>query len=355
MSKNQFQESVDLTHIEKARSLHEVTPPLASFPYGDHGLGMSLMLLDLETYDQKIWRFKDKEPYTHRKRRVSVRNDTPFDIKDVQITADGHIEKMPELVGKPCFGIITAYLRHGSLDNVWHAGRKKEFASRCGRCLVQKACHFVCEARIEAVPEIRQRRNEWEAKGGISMFASGRRIRSGRSTWTPLVQAARTHPFTSTNDDGLAALWAIGAEALKAKDAERKRNERKRARAAGIVDRELVRAVVATRKERANLLNLARHVPGAPHWITKLADHSAELIASAWAARYLLKTRYKTVSAGKVAKFMAEHNWANGMAHDSLRARLVDDFKRIDALEKRPISVGGLVLWAPFDPNANVP
>ncbi len=312
------------------------------------------MLLDLKSYDQKIWRFKDKEPYTHRKKRVSVRNDTPFDIKDVQITADGHIEKMPELVGKPCFGIITAYLRHGETE-VWSKIAKKMVPSRCGRCKVREACISVCNARIMAVPEIETAVIEWNRKGGRAIFATKASEHAARGCWTKLVQAARTHTFTSSNDAGLAALWAIEAEALKAKDAERKRKERKRARAAGIVDRELARAVIATRWERANLLNLARHVPGAPHWITKLADHSAELIASAWAARYLLKTRYKTVSAGKVAKFMEEHNWANGMAHDSLRARLVDDFKRIDAMEKRPIRVSGLMLWAPFDPNAIVP
>lgn len=309
------------------------------------GLGMSLMHLDLESYDQKIWRFSTERPYTYRTKPIRVRNATTFSIQDIQISNDGNIEQMPELIGKPCFGIITAYLRHGAPE-AWSQKIKRLVPSRCGRCEVRDACISVCNVRILAVPAIATAVVEWNRKGGRSIFATPKSLHASRGSWTKVVQVARTAGFTNSNDSEVIAHWDREQQKLHVEEEKARRRALRKSRAAGVLDDGLVALVMAERDKRAMYLKLERMAPNPPHWIAKLDDRSANMIASAWAARFLLRFQPRKITPGMVATRMLKDQMVSGITQPSLRQRLPNDFRRIAMLER---SVGGERVWEKFD------
>ena len=96
---------------------------------------MKLRDLDLKSYNEKVRLFSQDKPWEAKRRRASngatreeriaqgeyktftvpMRNGADFGWYDVKTDSAGNVTSMPLLVGRPCFGIITARLRHGSL------------------------------------------------------------------------------------------------------------------------------------------------------------------------------------------------------------------------------------------------
>lgn len=271
-----------------------------------------------------------------------------FDAAAVVTDGHGNITAMPELIGRPCFGIVTAFLRYGSKEPVRSKRLRSPVPSRCARCKAGSACGRVAKERIRALDLAHGVLRGWHNKGGRSVFASLAAMHDARSIWTRIVQAARTAQFTNSNDDIVRSYWD-GLEAReRARDARRKQVERRKARAEGVIDQDLMDQVVIERERRSLALTVARLAPRPLHWISKLDDRSANIVASAWAARYLVTAAKKKMSAGRVAKEIIERGWVSGLTEASLRQRLPRDFERVDTLEKQ--ARAGTQIWEPFKP-----
>lgn len=137
---------------------------------------------------------------------------------------------------------------------------------------------------------------------------------------------------------------------MLAKDRERKRIARKKARQAGIVDTNLVEQAIAERDRRQIILEVARTNPAAPHWIKCLHECSAEKIADAWFTRYLLAVARKKTNSNRVASAMQSQEKYRSSNRNSLRDRLVSDLNRVTILERFILSGEALPVWAKFVP-----
>lgn len=65
----------------------------------------------------------------------------------------GNVTWMPQLNGKPCFGVPTAWLRFGHEQRKYMQGRW--ILSRCEKCKARPGCERVSETRLGINDEVR--------------------------------------------------------------------------------------------------------------------------------------------------------------------------------------------------------
>lgn len=333
---------------------------------------MNLRDLDTKSYDGKVWLFSGPKPLEGRRRRSSVgetheeriakgdyesftipmRNQGDFGWYDVKTDKKGNITSMPLLVGRPCFGIITARLRHGTLtDTTIRRGKfVRMVPSRCGRCNVHDACHRLVDERIKASSDIEEAVKVWSKKGGRNIFETQEAFHANRGCWTTLVQTVRNKVFTSVNDQAVAASWIAEEKARLEKDRIRKAEERRKARRRGVVDFDLAKQAMVERNDRIVRLEHARKHASPPHWITKLNDQSSTNIADAWMTHYLLRSAKNITNPSSIATKMMKRCRYRHLAHGSLRARLKNDLARAIQLEIIVLDGETSPIWKPFLP-----
>lgn len=333
---------------------------------------MSLRDLDNKSYDGKIWLFSQLKPWQARRNRSSIgetneeriargryefytipmRNQSDFGWYDVKTDKKGNVTSMPLLVGRPCFGIITARLRHGTLaDTIIRRGKfAGTVPSRCGRCNVHDACHRLVDERITAKPVIADAVKNWANKGGRDIFKTQEAFHANRGSWTTLVQTVRNNVFTSVNDQAVAASWIAEEKARLERDRIRKAEERRKARRRGIIDFDLAKQAMVERNDRIVRLEHARKHASPPHWITKLNDQSSTIIADAWMTHYLLRAAKNITNPSSIATKMMKRGRYRHLAHGSLRARLKNDLARAIQLDLIILDGETLPIWKPFLP-----
>lgn len=319
---------------------------------------MTLQKLDALSYAGKINAFSAETPFSHRKRisgnkymsfKISMVR-TEFEPSEVITDGVGNVSAMPPLIGRPCFGIITAYLRHGSMEEIYVRRMRKTRPSRCGRCGVQRACHGLAKERIKSSPILIEKVAEWVKKGGRGMFKSDSQLRTGKGSWTSLTWNAASISFISSNDMVVMSHSQAKKIEIFAKDRERKRIARKKARQDGIVDADLVAQAIVERERRQMYLEAARKNSAAPHWIKRLPDGSAEKIADAWLTQYLLSVARRKTNPNRVASAMQFQNKYRSSNKDSLRARLAVDLPRVAVLERLALPGSTQPVWPAFRP-----
>jgi hypothetical protein len=314
---------------------------------------LTLEELDTASWDEKVFAFAGLSPWRQNRIRIRMPNKVTIDQNDMRTDGRGNVLDMPSLVGRPCFGIITAVLRHGSTSDRWVARAKKMMPSRCGACKARLGCHRLASERILSSTELLRAFENWKNKGGRSMFASDKAYHAVKGSWTRLTQLVRTSPFSSVNDAVVAKYYTERRQEFLRKDRDRKKKERARARAAGIIDQELFDDIAIERDRRITRLGAAMHGPGAPRWMSKLHDHSCGLIANAWMGNVLLSLGGKKTNPSRIAQWMIDHGGNSGLGRDVLRQRVPDDLARARKLEKLVLPGASDPVWQPFTPPIN--
>ena len=199
---------------------------------------------------------------------------------------------MPQLVGKPCFGQITAYLRNAEDRSRVTVDGSRTLDSPCIPCKLRDACDFVCGKRIVAVPIIANAHAAWVAAGGHQGFNDRASFPLARSKWSRLTLRVVQHgPFMSSNDVIAQSHAREVAELhLKAcQESERLAQEAHDANA-GYRKRvaELAERIELERQWRGIQLRGATLSWRAPNVIKRISADDAFFMAEVWAAQAML-------------------------------------------------------------------
>lgn len=306
--------------------------------------------LDLLTYEQKLRHWAGQDPWKPKEGRYRF-NNTKLEWFSVS-HIDGNIRTTIPLIGRPCFGIITAYLRFRHATK-WVQGRGKQPASRCGdHCPFFQDCARVIAWRIASSGKLRDAYSNWlESNGPVQMMnddSFGCRMPS----WRELCDAAYSAPFTNTNDDFLWIYYERQDAKKLVADQKRQRSKRDRARRAGAIDGGHLRDLENAQKRRAERLvaavNEAR-INKLPKRLAMLPNESIRELLEVWLGRELLRARQERVTNAAIARWIIETGRKNASANfAALTTRVSKDLKRIKELEK--LSWNGALLIAAFEP-----
>lgn len=117
--------------------------------------------------------------------------------------ANGNITTTPLLFGKPCFGVLTAYLRHRDTTRMVK-GKGRVPSSRCARCHISEQCKALVHRRVNADDDLNRFYDRWMMNDGPRSFAVGQRLNDdAQIAWDLLCRVAIKKSFKSINDKAL--------------------------------------------------------------------------------------------------------------------------------------------------------
>jgi hypothetical protein len=313
---------------------------------------LSVRHLDELDYLAKLRHWMRSDPWTPDGARLYFKN--PVVSRSAVIIRDGHIESMPPLVGRPCFGIATAFLRYR--DHVRYTQRRGlQPAGRCADCKAREACAFVVERRLRSSASLTAAWTEWLQADGPAAFGKANYGKSlARHRWHALYRELARHAFRSSNDAVSVAHYHEQQRAQLEKDRVRQARKRKAARRQGIVDTvdlDLLEAAASTRRLRFSLALLH---PDTPRELARLPGASVAELLDVWLGREVMRLRKVKPSAPNIARWIVETGRSNkSKNHAALSTRVDKDLKRIDTFESLPWEGG--VLLPPLDPKTELP
>ena len=276
------------------------------------------------TYEEQV-RFWAQDPLPKDYGQIHVSHRTAFGRDDVQIDDQGDITAMPALHKKPCFGIITAVLRHykSSVGTFWANG--KPMLTRCGRCPIRGVCKTVVFTRIKSDPELTKAVLAWRDAG---------RDNFGKE-WSLLVDAVvKRGPFASVNDDLIRRSYSPQAERRRIADAARKKAKRAADRPFdGFRVDEDYFAFKAERLRRYERLTAAVAHPEAPFNIAGLDREQISLTVACWEAAFLRARAIKSVTPYTLATWFHMRRRFTDRRRRDLAVELRSCLKRIESLE----------------------
>jgi hypothetical protein len=239
--------------------------------------------LEMMSHAQKVSHWSGRSPWLDNGRQTRFPQIPYVPLGHIFMDDEGHITQSPKIIGRPCFGQVAAYVRHGDLESV--KGRHGIWApTRCARCPARIACKSVCEGRIAIVPSINSARAAFEALGGAAMMRSGSSDPRCWSAFRRLIIAIEAHgAFQSVNDAVVGAHYAERRRRQLADDARRKRTRRKADQAAALrrneVSPEMAAQLERERFYRVQLWRRARLSALAPHSIKQSPSGGADFDA----------------------------------------------------------------------------
>jgi hypothetical protein len=266
----------------------------------------------------------------------------------------GDVIRMPLLVGRPCFGIATAYLRYRDHTR-YVKGRGRLPAGRCHQCNAKDACHYVVFSRLAAHPEIAAARAEWAINDGTTSFnkPNFRQLHVAK-LWAKLCRALSRHPFQSSNDKRVVEAYAEADNEALEQDRRRKAAQRIADRAKGIVDEADMAALEQAQRVRRADLAIALMHPEAPKALARLPEQSINDLLDVWLGRATLRLRQEKANAPSIARWIVETGRRNqSKNHAALASRVVKDLERIAVLEQTRWERGLLI--APLDEARELP
>lgn len=308
--------------------------------------------MSADTYYDQCMRAGNREPWKYWGRLNH--NDT-IHPHQVELDEQGNIKSMPPLRGKPCFGWPQTFIRHGAREQLRRTkdGLKTSTNHQCGRCPepTWQSCKQVVNQRIHGNPGIRAAFLAWTAE--CNRKHGGQRIFVGETgkLWVAFKKAiAARGPFTSANDELLRK--EAERRVLRQRETWRDQKRRQRDRLAAeqeeqrqIPSREFVQAALDERNKRAAQLAAAFSRSDLPRRFTKVLPGDrkkvAELTASAWLARLLLREAGRKTGNTIIAKTLMEWKHDQGVQFDTLKSRVEHDLARGDECER-------LGIWAPW-------
>jgi hypothetical protein len=279
--------------------------------------------------------------------------DRPFFTSRVRMDDRGNIIAMPMLIGRPCFGQPTGFMRHGGGGRQWNPRTRSWVPDRCGRCAVQSACSFVAGERLRATPQIDAKYREWAYLGGReSTWPTKGCPGTALVIYRDLVRLLeRQVEFKSINDASVVAHYdELGAK-HRAQDAARKRRERVNAvlehARRGEFGQDVNGALEGQTVWRSVQHRRAQEHPQGPSRIRR-ASAAALFDARAWLAKTRLEVRGVVANDSNVALEMQAIGFEQQRTHNALRDAVRRAMSRIDLLERTRLPGESEAIWPRF-------
>jgi hypothetical protein len=306
--------------------------------------------LERQTHAAKIQHWSQEKPWDG----LKLPKKLPF-IKSghIQLDAAGNISRMPPLIGRPCFGQVTAYLRHGGHQPFWNPKVGQWMNSRCMRCPVRDACEYVCEERLRVTPAIEKAYREWRANGGRNSTWSKPSGSMARIKYRDLLDLLKTTvAFSNSNDEIAIAHCEKVIEDRRIKDRDRKWKNRLRAQLesarAGEFDADVVDVLTRQRIWRQVQHMQARAHPNGPMQLKRVPDDASLFDSHAWVAKTMLELRGAAVNASSIATVMQSQGFDALRSQNALRDRVRRALTRIALLERLHLPGRSEPVWPAF-------
>ncbi len=261
-------------------------------------------------------------------------NNTEISRSAVRMT-DGHIERMPLLVGRPCFGIPIAFLRYRGQVRYTKA-RGLLPTGRCRACKAKEACASVVDRRLRSTPSITAAWIEWLQADGPAEF---RKVNFGKSparrAWNVLCRELARHPFMSVNDSAVVEKYCLDDQTSLDDDKKRQAKKRMQARRKGDVDM-FDRGLLddAARGRYVRLIAATFH-PNCPRPLLRVRLESIQELCDVWLGREILRLEKKKSNAPSIARWIVDTERRNkSVNHAALATRVTRDLKRIAEFEQ---------------------
>jgi hypothetical protein len=296
---------------------------------------MTVRQLDELSYRAKLRHWTRKDAWNPDGARLRLNNTKiePFSVR----MHGGDITAMPLLVGRPCFGILTAFLRYRDATKLVK-GRGLQPSSRCASCVFRQGCERIVRNRLIASPALRQAYDRWLlAEGPASFVRPNWKGSHAYRAWGRLCVVAEATPFNSVNDQAVLNHYHDADNAALEKDRTRQIAARKKQlRAGNIDDRHLFDILVAGSYRSDDLIE-AMAEDGAPRALWQLPVDSLLELIDVWVCREVLRAEQKKLTAASIARMIVERGWRNASASfGALSTRVSRDLGRIERLENTP-------------------
>lgn len=265
----------------------------------------------------------------------------------------GKITKMQPLIGRPCFGQVTAVLRHGGHQPFWNARTRTMMNSRCMRCTVRPACEYVVDERLQVTPEIQQAHREWKRHGGREATWKSDGPTHAENCYRELLRLLTgTVQFSSVNDPIAVAYYEEILSDRRNKDQDRQCRRRlidrlKRARA-GEFDDEVIEVLHRHRIWRQFQHAAARQHEDGPRRLKQSPVNSSSFDAYVWLAKTRLTLQKKVPNDSNVAREMQSLGLELHRTHNALRDRVRRSLTRVALLERHQMPDRLEPVWPQF-------
>jgi len=221
-------------------------------------------------------------------------NVAPDDVQVERTTGD-IVRCRSRIIGRPCFGIIPAFLRESDRRTYFHVPTGRTRETRCGLCPLYDACRKVCMTRIRALPDVHDAYKGFMVAGGPHALRKKRECGHylARAAFDRIVRLVIQHVkrggFKSINDDVVLEYYTDRARKRNQLDAEYQCNKRKADNFAGVIDGALADQLQWHRDGRHKILLilLAKGIL-TKFGIKQMTPQSCARIADAWYAKTIL-------------------------------------------------------------------
>lgn len=294
---------------------------------------MNIRDLDLMSYREKTLHWMRPDSWNPDGARLRFKQ--PEHAIRASTDRRGNVTYMPLLVGRPCFGIITAFVRYkDALKPV--RGRGLLPASRCAGCKVREGCERLVRERIEAYAPLSAAYDDWLRAEGPSRLDD----RDFESThvgrlWKRVGLTAADAGFTSYNDPAVVEHYERLDRDRQLLDRHRQARKREQERRGGKIDSDHFADLEMASNGRLIAVLEAMNDPQAPKCVSQLPIPSLEDMRDVWLGREVLKAERKKHKAPDIARWLK----ANGRRSDSatfaaLCTRVSKDLDRISRFER---------------------
>jgi hypothetical protein len=316
-------------------------------------LEQKLLRLEQMSSAEKIRHWVQEKPWELDGKRLRLPTCRPFSPGQIRLDHAGNITMMPPLVGRPCFGQPTAFLRHGNRRFVYSPRQKSYQPTRCERCPVKRACAFVAEERLQSTPKLADLYREWRNLGGADQtWPANGPAGTAAVRVRELLFELQKMAFTTHRDDEVRDHYERVVKAKLAKDRERKRRDRerqaiKKARA-GEITPEVERVLHGHKTWRAVEHRKAAAHAAAPKWLRRAEKDDSLFDASVWLAHTRIWLRGRNPNPYSCALELHRMGLEQHRSVNALRDRVGRSIERMRRLQRLHINDQEHPVWPPF-------
>ena len=308
---------------------------------------MTVRDLDLFTYREKTLHWMRPDAWNPDGARLRFAR--PKRVFQLSTDRRGNVTSVPAVIGRPCHGIVTAFLRYKDAMRLVR-GRGWLPNSRCADCPLRRSCERLVKERVGASAPLLAAHREWLLVEGPSQFSvrDFDNIHVGR-LWKWVGMAAADADFTSVNDANVADHYAAFDREVLEADRRRKALDRERDRRVGIIDEGHVSDLEIAADNRLIEVVDAMVAPNPLRELRQLPAQSVEDMRDVWLGREVLRAKGEKFRAPDIARWIE----STGLRNDSvtpaaLCTRVHKDLARIARFER--LRWNGSPLLKPFNP-----
>jgi hypothetical protein len=312
-----------------------------------------LLQLEQMSSAEKIRYWVGEKPWHVEGKRLRLPRVRGISPGQVALDADGNVTRMPLVIGRPCFGQPTAFMRHGGARYTYSPRQKSWHPTRCTRCPVSNACAFVAEERLQSTPKLRELYREWRNLGGRDqMWPQSGPMGSGAVKLRELLLELQKMTFTTHRDHEVQDHYQRVIEAKLVKDRERKRRERERRTIekamAGDITPEVEQVLDGHRMWRAAEHRKAASHAKAPKWLRHLPPDAHMFDANVWLAHTRVWLRGDNPNPYNCAVEFHRMHLEEDRSVNALRDRVGRSIDRLHRLQRLHLSDAKHSVWPRF-------